>query len=51
MQQLQVKSKNVPRDASLVPCSTTLPLNKEETPSVVKKLRVLPDAEWTMEGL
>ena len=38
MQQLQAKSKNVPRNTSLVPCSTTLPLNREETLSVVGKL-------------
>ena len=37
MQQLQAKSKNVPTDASLVCSSTTLPLNREETLSVVGK--------------
>ena len=37
MQKLQAKSKNVPTDASLVCSSTTLPLNKEETPSVAEK--------------
>jgi len=38
MQKLRVKSKNVSTDASLVCSSTTLPLNKEETPSVAEKL-------------
>ena len=37
MQKLQAKSKNVPMNASLVPCSITLPLNREETLSVVGK--------------
>jgi len=31
MQKLQAKLKNVPRNASLVPCSTNLLLNREET--------------------
>jgi len=38
MQKLQAKSKNVPRNASLVPCSTTLPLNRDQSLSVVGKL-------------
>ena len=31
MQKLQAKLKNVPRNASQVPCSTNLLLNREET--------------------
>ena len=38
MQKLQAKSKNVPRNDSLVPCSTTLPLNRDQSLSVVGKL-------------
>jgi len=38
MQQLQAKLKNVPVDASQVHCSTSLPLNKEEIPSVAGKV-------------
>ena len=34
MQQLQVESKNAPRNASLVPCSVSSALNKEVIPSV-----------------
>ena len=45
MQQLRVKSKNVPRNASLVPCSTTLSLNREETLSVVEKSRTCNNLE------
>ena len=33
MQKLQVKSKNTPRNTSLVPCSVSSGLNKEEIPS------------------
>src|SRR3990172_1306420 len=38
MQQLQVKLKNVPVDASQVHCSTSSALNKEEIPSVQDKV-------------
>ena len=31
MQKLQAKLKNVPRNTSLVPCSTNLLLNRKET--------------------
>jgi len=35
MQKLQVELENVPRDASLVPCSTSLQLNRDQSLSVV----------------
>jgi len=38
MQTLQPKFKNVPTDASLVRSSTTLPLNRNESASVVEKV-------------
>ena len=37
MQKLQAKSKNVPRNTSLVPCSTTLPLNRDQSLGVAEK--------------
>jgi len=38
MQKLLVKLKNIPRDTSLVPCSISSQLNKEETLSAVDKV-------------
>ena len=38
MQKLQGEFKNVPRDTSLVPCSTSSGLNKEETLSDQNKV-------------
>jgi hypothetical protein len=38
MQQLQVEFKNVPRNTSLVPCSTNPVLNREETLSIQDKV-------------
>jgi len=38
MQKLQVELKNVPRDASLVSCSTSLQLNRDQSLSVVDKV-------------
>jgi len=38
MQKLQVEFNNVPRNASLVPCSTSLQLNRDQSLSVVSKV-------------
>ncbi len=38
MQKLSVKLKNTPRDTSLVPCSVSSVLNREETLSVQNKV-------------
>ena len=45
MQQLQVKPKNTPRNASLVPCSVSSALNKEEIPSVQNILLACNNSE------
>lgn len=45
MQKLQIELKNVPENASQVPCSTSVPLNKEETLSVVRKVLVCNNPE------
>ena len=48
MQKLSVKLKNVPRNAPLVPCSTSLSLNRDENLSVVDGLK---DVELTDNNL
>ena len=45
MQQLQEKLKNTPRNASLVPCSVSSVLNREEIPSVQDIVRTCNDSE------
>jgi hypothetical protein len=45
MQKLQVKLKNAPRDASQVPCSVRLDLNKEETLSEQDKVRTCNNSD------
>ena len=45
MQKLEVKLKNVPRNASPVSCSTNLSLNKDESLSVVSKVLAFNNPE------
>jgi len=45
MQKLQVELKNAPRNASQVPCSASLQLNRVERPSVVDKVLAFNNPE------
>ena len=45
MQKLQAKFENAPRNASLVPCSVSSSLNKEEIPSVMSIVRTCNNSE------
>jgi len=45
MQKLQGKLKNAPRDTSLVPCSVSSVLNKDESPSVQSKILTCNNSE------
>ena len=45
MQKLQIELKNVPRDTSLVPCSTNLVLNRDENLSTQDKVLVCNNPE------
>jgi len=45
MQKLQAKLKNAPRDTSLVPCSVSSVLNKDESPSVQSKILTCNNSE------
>ena len=49
MQKLQVKLKNTPGNASLVPCSVSLGLNKEETPSDQDKVLACNNSEENLQ--
>ena len=51
MQKLQGKLKNIPRNTSLVPCSISSGLNKEETPSDQDKVLTCNNPEENLRVL